>query len=427
MREAFSGVLDCKINQRQVSPILRAATLGWFLSKNGVIRHHTGEKYGPAEREQHLMVGARETTIRKGAFVLQPWALHESQLCDAMLTAEYPSSDRNQQHSRSSMAAKMRSDLTGTPKNMPALGERLCTGTIKQVARSANLSVYERNFLAGANDQDFPSTSMGCIQQEYFMRSRVETSASDRQERAHETAPHASSDSSQHGKSTERPGRDSRISVIVSDANFMTSELLARALGRVKTLSIVKSAVSFSETLKAIVDRSPDVAVVSTHLADGPYRGLEIVRQARQLSEKTRCVVLMDDSDREIVTDAFRAGARGVFKRSASMQLLSRCITAVHSGQIWASSADLQQVLGALETAVPFRCVNSHGDTLLTKREQEIVPLVAQGLTNKEISSRLAVSEHTVKNHLFRIYDKLGISSRVELILYAVYDREVAA
>jgi DNA-binding NarL/FixJ family response regulator len=256
------------------------------------------------------------------------------------------------------------------------------------------------------------------------MRSRVETAASDRPEKAHETG-HASSDPNEHGQATDRPSwSDPRISVVVSDASFMTSELLARALGRVKTLNILKCTVSFGEALKAIVERVPDVAIVSTHLADGPYRGLEVVRQARQLSTKTRCVVLMDDSDHQIVTDAFRAGARGVFKRSASMQLLSRCISAVHSGQIWASSADLQQVLGALETAMPLRCVNSQGDALLTKREQEIVPLVAQGLTNKEISSRLGVSEHTIKNHLFRIYDKLGISSRVELILYAVSDRE---
>ena len=215
--------------------------------------------------------------------------------------------------------------------------------------------------------------------------------------------------------------------MVVSDASPMTSELLAQALARVKSLNIVKSAVNLGETLKAIVELGPDVAVVSTHLADGPYRGLEVVRQARQLSAKTRCVVLTDDSDRQVVTDAFRAGARGIFKRSSSMQLLSKCIGAVHSGQIWASSADLQQVLGALETAVPFRCVNAQGDALLTKREQEIVPLVAQGLTNKEISLRLSVSEHTVKNHLFRIYDKLGISSRVELILYSVPDRELTA
>jgi DNA-binding NarL/FixJ family response regulator len=258
------------------------------------------------------------------------------------------------------------------------------------------------------------------------MRSRVETAASDRPEKAHETG-HTSSNSGEHGQITDRvSSRDQRISVVVSDASFMTSELLAQALGRVKTLNILKCAVNFGETLKAIVENAPDIAVVSTHLADGPYRGLEVVRQARQFSVKTRCVLLMDDSDHAIVTDAFRAGARGVFKRSASMQLLGRCIAAVHSGQIWASSADLQQVFGALEMAIPFRCVNSLGEALLTKREQEIVPLVAQGLTNNEISLRLSVSEHTIKNHLFRVYEKLGISSRVELILYAVSDREAA-
>lgn len=257
------------------------------------------------------------------------------------------------------------------------------------------------------------------------MRSRVQT-AGERPEKAHETR-RVSACSGEHEQITDRvSSRDQRVSVVVSDASFMTSELLARALGRVKTFNILKCAVTFEETLKAIVEYVPDVAVVSTHLADGPYRGLEVVRQARQLSVKTRCVLLMDDSDHGVVTDAFRAGARGIFKRSASMQLLGRCISAVHSGQIWASSADLQQVLGALEMAVPFRCINSLGEVLLTKREQEIVPLVAQGFTNNEISLRLGVSEHTIKNHLFRIYEKLGISSRVELILYAVSEREAS-
>jgi len=294
---------------------------------------------------------------------------------------------------------------------------------LKPPVRAKSLSASERIFIAGESDQDFASAStvnhQGC-----FMRNSVGTPANDRTETGQETG-HTSSNPSEHEQAKDRiSGRDPRISLVVSDASFMTSELLARALSRVKTFSILKCAVSFAETLKAIVERVPDVAIVSTHLADGPYRGLEVVRQVRQLSAKTRCVVLMDDSDHGIVTDAFRAGARGVFKRSASMQLLGRCIAAVHSGQIWASSADLQQVLGALETAMPLRCVNSQGETLLTKREHEIVPLVAQGLTNKEISARLNVSEHTIKNHLFRIYEKLGISSRVELILYAVSGRE---
>lgn len=233
-------------------------------------------------------------------------------------------------------------------------------------------------------------------------------------------------DKSQPGGDSSDDG-DQRISVVITDANQMTAELLARALSRVKTLNILKSVVNLHEALDAIVNFRPNVAIISTHLADGPYRGFEILRQVRQLSPETQCVVLMDDSDHELVVDAFRAGARGIFKRSGSMRMLGRCIFAVHRGQMWASSADLQQVLGAFEKTVPFRCVNANGEVLLTKREQEIIPLVAQGLTNKEISARLSLSEHTVKNHLFRIYEKLGISSRVELILYAVSTRDHAA
>jgi len=211
-----------------------------------------------------------------------------------------------------------------------------------------------------------------------------------------------------------------KISVVISDASYMTSELLARALSRVKTFEILRSTVSGGEALDAIVELDPHVAVVSIHQADGLCKGFEIVRKARRLSVKTQFVVLMDDSDHDLAIDAFRAGARGVFRRSASMHALSRCISAVHGGQVWASSADLQQVIGELERTMPLRCVSVRGEALVTKREQQIVPLVAQGLTNKEISSRLGVSEHTIKNHLFRIYEKLGISSRVELILFAV-------
>ncbi len=220
---------------------------------------------------------------------------------------------------------------------------------------------------------------------------------------------------------------DQRVSVVITDDNQMTAELLARVLSRVKALNILKPVVNLREALDAIVNFRPNIAIISPHLVDGPYRGFEILRQVRQLSPVTQCVVLMDDSEHDLVIDAFRAGARGIFKRSSSTRLLGRCIVAVHSGQVWASSSDLLQVLAELEKTVPFRCVNARGEILLTKREEEIIPLVAQGLTNKEISASLRLSEHTIKNHLFRIYEKLGISSRVELILYAVSTRDEAA
>lgn len=257
------------------------------------------------------------------------------------------------------------------------------------------------------------------------MKSQESAAASGSHRKSYETSG-TSSDVNEFGPSTEQGASriEEKISVVVSDFSHMNSELLARALSRVKNLTILKCSVTFIDTLEAIVNLRPDVAVISIHLADGPYRGLEIIRRGRQLSTKSRYIVLIDDSDHDVVVDAFRAGARGLFRRSSSTHLLARCISAVYNGQIWAGSADLQQVVAALERAMPLRCINAQGESLLSKREQELVPLVAHGLTNKEISARLGLSEHTIKNHLFRIYEKLGISSRVELILYAVAERD---
>jgi DNA-binding NarL/FixJ family response regulator len=230
----------------------------------------------------------------------------------------------------------------------------------------------------------------------------------------------------QQGRSEDQAshGRDQKISLVVSGGNYMTSELLARALIRIKALAILKRTAKFDETLEAIVDLRPDVAVLSLHFADGPYKGLELLRRLRDLSVRSRCVLLMDEAEREGAIDAFRAGARGIFRWPTPTHLLARCIAAVHKGQVWANSADVLQLLEALQTAMPFKGVNSRGEALLTKREQELVPLVGNGLTNRQISIELRVSEHTIKNHLFRIYEKLGISSRVELILYAVSERD---
>ena len=96
----------------------------------------------------------------------------------------------------------------------------------------------------------------------------------------------------------------------------------------------------------------------------------------------------------------------------------------MHEGQIWASSHELQFVLEALSSSAPFRVVNSKGENLLSTRELQVVALVAEGLSNREISQQLLLSEHTVKNYMFRIFDKLGLSSRAEVMLYAFGQRE---
>jgi DNA-binding NarL/FixJ family response regulator len=119
------------------------------------------------------------------------------------------------------------------------------------------------------------------------------------------------------------------------------------------------------------------------------------------------------------VVEAFREGARGVFSRNHSLKALSKCIRTVHQGQYWASNEDIGHIMGALTRYKPLRLNNAEGMPLLTRREEDVVRLVADGLKNAEVAQRLNLGEHTIRNYLYRIFDKLGVSSRVELTLYA--------
>jgi DNA-binding NarL/FixJ family response regulator len=138
-------------------------------------------------------------------------------------------------------------------------------------------------------------------------------------------------------------------------------------------------------------------------------------------------ILLLDSPDREQIVEAFRNGASGVFFRSDSLERLWKSIRSVHLGQVWASSRELQYLLEELVQTMPFHVVDVQGGVLLTEREDQVVRLVAEGYTNREISKELGLSEHTVKNYIFRVFDKLGVSTRVELALYAMNQRQGGA
>lgn len=133
-------------------------------------------------------------------------------------------------------------------------------------------------------------------------------------------------------------------------------------------------------------------------------------------------IILLDRTDPELVVNAFRAGARGVYARSESdIGMLCKCIRRVAEGQVWADSTQLQYLLEAFSNSQPEgNAVKDRGLLLLTAREEEVVRLVAEGMGNREIAQHLNLSEHTVKNYMFRIFEKLGFSNRVELVLYAI-------
>src|SRR5579864_5044627 len=215
------------------------------------------------------------------------------------------------------------------------------------------------------------------------------------------------------------PSGSSRIRVLIADESPLGCELLKNSFTRFR-FEVVACATSCSEIMDCIKVRSVDVALVSESLQGGPFAGFQALNELQASFPSVRVIILLKSAPRDLVVDAFRSGAEGVVCRTEPIQVLSKCIQAVHKGQIWANSHQLRFILEALIGSTPLRVINSKGRYLLAQREDEVANLVAEGLTNREIAQKLGVAEHTVSNHLFRIYEKLGISSRVELLLYLV-------
>ncbi len=215
------------------------------------------------------------------------------------------------------------------------------------------------------------------------------------------------------------------IRVVVFESSRMGGELLSHALEASSYgLKVVQSPITSTEGEEpGFDDKDVDVAVISSTLKPGPLSGFTLLRQMAKTHATVRCVMLLDQHERAMVIDAFRFGALGVCERDQSYEMLCKCVYSVYRGQVWANSQQLLYLLEALSAAIPRRITDVKGKILLTRREEEIVSLVADGLKNREIAQHLKLSEHTVKNHLFRIFERLGISSRAELILYLVGQR----
>jgi DNA-binding NarL/FixJ family response regulator len=217
------------------------------------------------------------------------------------------------------------------------------------------------------------------------------------------------------------------ISVLIADADRMSARLIADGLTRGRhNIAVVGVSNSSAETIRELEKSRPHIALINAHLEDGRLRGYHVLRHLQQLSPRTVAIMLIPDSEKELVVDAFRGGARGVFCRLHSIKLLSKCIRTVHEGQIWADTQNLAFILEFLTQLKPLRHLKPGGGmTRLTAREAEVVHLLADGLSTRDISQKLTLTEHTIRNYLSTIYDKLGVSSRVELALYAVAREDI--
>ena len=211
------------------------------------------------------------------------------------------------------------------------------------------------------------------------------------------------------------------IGVLIADSNRMQAQLLTSALRRHPEFDITTCPMDTLSILQAVSAKPPQIALLSLDAPANVGETVTTLRRFHLSHPEIPKALLVDTCDRELVVSAFRSGARGIFPiTDANLRLLCKCLLRVAAGQIWANTEQLNYLMDLISEVPSLRVLNSGGSPLLTPREEQVVALVAEGLGNREIARELNLSQHTIKKYLYRIFEKLGISSRVELVLYAV-------
>ncbi|MGC2194862.1 MAG: response regulator transcription factor [Terriglobales bacterium] len=220
---------------------------------------------------------------------------------------------------------------------------------------------------------------------------------------------------------TVKPDVRSPIRILVAASSQMQLQLLTSALRRRPEFQVTSCTLDPELILTTLETCSTDVLLLDANGQSSSGQEMALLRRLHIAFPKVAKVLLLEAVERELVVNVFRSGARGLFCFAVSpFRALCKCIQVVHRGQIWATAQQIGYLVDMVAQVPSLRLVNVNGNTLVTPREEQVVALVAEGLSNREIAEQLGLSEHTVKKYLFRIFDKLGISTRVELVLYAV-------
>ena len=226
------------------------------------------------------------------------------------------------------------------------------------------------------------------------------------------------------GSTFRREMGQNRVRLIIADASAMGCELLQTSFQRFPNqFEVAACEVSSAGAIASAARANADIALLNGDLKDGQLMGLEALRILHLTYPEIRCIMIFDDWNDELIMHAFRGGAKGVFSRAECFEQLCKCIQSVHNGQVWADSRQLHLLLNAFTKTAPVRVTDAKGMSLLTKRESQVVHWISDGHPNREISLKMGISEHTVSNYLFRIFNKLGVSNRLELALYAIKQR----
>jgi DNA-binding NarL/FixJ family response regulator len=209
------------------------------------------------------------------------------------------------------------------------------------------------------------------------------------------------------------------INIVISDDHALFREGLRKLLEAEPGIQIVGEAVDGEETVKVVRQVKPHVLLLDLSLPR--LSGLEVLAQLSKLELQTRTIMLTAAIEREQVVEALQLGVRGIVLKHSALQLLLKSIRCVHEGQYWVGQEGVSDLIHALRQMKPSRGVSEAPRNFgLSSREMEVIALIVAGYTNKDLARELGISENTAKHHLTNIFDKLGVSNRLELVLYAV-------
>ena len=209
------------------------------------------------------------------------------------------------------------------------------------------------------------------------------------------------------------------IRILVADDHAIFRDGLRKLLEGADDVQIVGEASNGLECTKMLAKIKPDILLLDLRMPEKD--GLGVLEEINFDNLPTRVIVLTAAEDDRDVVRAMRLGARGVVLKQSASYLLHKSIRKVHEGEIWLDNRMTAEVIDAFKKS--SESGQRREKPLLSDREKEIVQLVAQGFRNREIGEKLFISEQTVKNHLHNIFDKLGVSDRLELALYAIHHR----
>jgi DNA-binding NarL/FixJ family response regulator len=213
------------------------------------------------------------------------------------------------------------------------------------------------------------------------------------------------------------------IRVVLADDHPIVRDGLKKLLVLEEDIAVVGEASDGREVVRIVQDTKPDVVVLDLRMPN--MDGLAALQALQALETRPKVIVLTASEDKNEFVQAMKLGCSGIVLKQTAPELIVKSIRKVHAGEIWLDShttaAVMRQFASPAEVIAAHPAARNRERSPLSQREREIVSLVAQGYKNREMAEKMFISEQTVKNHLHNIFDKLGVSDRLELALYAIH------